>query len=154
MRIETKDNILMVITGISFFLNIVLLILIPPTIKALVNTGYVILGIGAIFIVLSVLGLIRKGSGDVIDYGIYGVVRHPMYLGAILMFFSHILFGQSWMVIVSSIVGMVCCYLIMLTGEQKNIDKFGDDYIQYMQNVPRLNFLLGIKRLILYKRKE
>ena len=32
--------------------------------------------------------------------------------------------------------------------EKQDIEKFGEQYRQYMQKVPRLNFLLGIIRLI------
>ena len=146
MRRETKDNVLMVILGIAFFLNIIIMNLFPPTIKELVLVGYTILGVGALFFVLSVFTLRRKGTSNVVDSGIYGVVRHPMYLGGVVMFFSHILLGQNWIVVISTIVGIACCYLIVLSGDQQNIEKFGDEYIRYMQLVPRINFLLGVIR--------
>jgi len=58
---ETEDNVLMVILGIAFFLNIIVMNLFPPTIEELVLVGYTILGIGALFFVLSVFTLRRKG---------------------------------------------------------------------------------------------
>jgi protein-S-isoprenylcysteine O-methyltransferase Ste14 len=152
MRRETKDNILMVILGISFFLNIIVINLFPPTIKELVVVGYTILGIGALFFVLSVFTLRRKGTNNVVDSGIYGIVRHPMYLGAMVMFFSHIFLGQNWIVAISTIIAIVCCYLIIQFGDQRNIERFGNDYKLYMQKVPRANFLLGIIRLVQYKK--
>jgi protein-S-isoprenylcysteine O-methyltransferase Ste14 len=31
-----------------------------------------------------------------------------------------------------------------LRGEEKNnIEKFGDDYLRYMEQIPRMNFVLG-----------
>jgi len=39
MSRETKDNILMVILGITFFLNIIMMNLFPPTIEELVVVG-------------------------------------------------------------------------------------------------------------------
>jgi len=95
MKRDTKDNILMVILGITFFLNLIMMNLFPPTIKELVVAGYTILGIGALFFILSVFTLRRKGTSNVVDSGIYGIVRHPMYLGAMVMFFSHIFLGQN-----------------------------------------------------------
>jgi len=148
MKRETKDNILMILLGITFFLNTIALSLFPPTIEELVVIGYTILAIGALFYVLSVFTLRRKGVSDIVDSGIYGIVRHPMYLGAMLMFFSHIFLGQNWLGAIGTIVAIVCCYLIILSGDQRNIEKFGDDYKRYMEKVPRMNFVAGIIRLL------
>ncbi len=144
MRRDTKDNVLMVILGIAFFLNIIVMNIFSPTIEEVVLVGDIILGIGALFFVLSVFTLLRKGTSNVVDSGIYGVVRHPMYLGGVVMFFSHILLGQNWIVVISTIVGIACCYLIILSADQRNIEKFSDDYRHYMQSVPRMNLLMGI----------
>ena len=154
MKQEAKDNILMVILGITFFLNIIMMNLFPPTIEELVVAGYTILGIGALFFILSVYTLRRKGTSNVVDSGIYSIVRHPMYLGGMVMFFSHIFLGQNWIVAISTIVGIVCCYLIILSADQRNIEKFGDDYKLYMQKVPRANFLLGIIWLLGRRKSE
>jgi len=154
MKQEAKDNILMVILGITFFLNIIMMNLFPPTIEELVVAGYTILGIGALFFILSVYTLRRKGTGNVVDSGIYSIVRHPMYLGGMVMFFSHIFLGQNWIVAISTIVGIVCCYIIILSADQRNIEKFGDDYKLYIQKVPRANFLLGIIRLLGRRKNE
>ena len=150
---KAKDNILMVIIGVAFFLNIIAINLFPPIIEELVAVGYTILGIGAVFYVLSVLTLRGKGVSRIVDSGIYGVVRHPMYLGAIIMFFSHIFLSQSWIVAIGTIVAIVCCYLIILSGDERNIEKFGDDYKRYMRKVPRTNFVLGIIRLLRQKKE-
>jgi protein-S-isoprenylcysteine O-methyltransferase Ste14 len=154
MKQEAKDNILMVILGITFFLNIIVMNLFPPTIKELVVAGYIILGIGALLFILSVFTLRIKGTSNVVDSGIYGIVRHPMYLGAIVMFFSHIFLGQNWIVTISTIIAIVCCYLIIQLGDQRNIERFGEDYKLYMQKVPRANFLLGIIRLLGRRKSE
>ena len=151
MRRTTKDNILMVILGITFFLNIIAMNLYPPIIKGLVIIGWIILGIGALFVVLSIITLRRKGISKTIDSGVYGVVRHPMYIGGMVMFFSHVFFGQNLIVVISTIIAIVCCYLMILSADQRNLEKFGDDYKRYMQKVPRMNFLLGSIRLLRHR---
>lgn len=148
MRRTTKDNIIMVILGITFFLNIIVMNLYPSIVKELIVVGWVILGIGALFVVFSIVTLRRKGISKIIDSGVYSIVRHPMYVGGMVMFFSHIFFGQNLIVVISTIIAIVCCYLIILSGDQRNIEKFGDDYKRYMQKVPRMNVLLGIIRLL------
>jgi len=144
----------MVILGIAFLINIIVMNLFPPTIEEMVVGGYILLGVGALFVVLSVFTLSRKGTDNVVYSGVYSFVRHPMYLGGIVMFFYHILLGQNWIVVISTIVGIACCYLIVLSGDQRNIEKFGDEYKLYMQKVPRMNFLLGVIRLLRYRRGE
>ena len=148
MKRETKGKILMSILGIAFFLNIIAIAFFPPTIEELVIVGWVIFGIGALFYILSVVTLVRKGVGNIVDSRIYGIVRHPMYLGAMAMFFSHMFLGQNWVVVIGAIVAIVCCYLIIQSEDQQNIEKFGDKYKRYMERVPRTNFLLGIIRLL------
>ena len=154
MRQKTKDNILMFIIGVAFFLNIIAINLFPSIIEELVAVGYTIFGIGAVFYILSVFTLRRKGVSRIVDSGIYGIVRHPMYLGAIIMFFSHIFLSQSWIVAIGTIVAIVCCYLIILSDEEQNIQKFGDDYRQYMKKVPRINLVLGVMRLLQRRKRE
>jgi protein-S-isoprenylcysteine O-methyltransferase Ste14 len=148
MRRGTKDNILLFIVGVVFFLNIIAINLFPSGIEELVVVGYVIFGIGAFFYVLSALTLRIKGISNIVDSGIYGIIRHPMYLGAMIMFFSHIFFGQNLMVAISTTVAIVCCYLIILSEDESDIEKFGDGYKRYMEKVPRINVVLGIIRLL------
>ncbi len=149
-----KGNILMIILGITFFLNIIAINLFPPTAEELIVVGWIIFAIGAFFYILSVFTLIRKGTSSVVDSGIYGIVRHPMYLGGMVMFFSHIFLGQSWIVTISTIVAVVCCYLIIRSEDQRNIEKFGEDYKRYMQRVPGMNFMLGFIRLLRCGKEE
>jgi len=39
-------------------------------------------------------------------------------------------------------------YLDIIMADEHEINKFGDEYKSYMQEVPRINILLGIKRLL------
>ena len=151
MRGKTKENILMSIVGIVFFLNMLLLnipLLNIPVMKELIIVGWILLGIGALFVLLSVNTLRRKGTTNVTDSGVYGVVRHPMYLGGMVMFLSHIFFGQNWIVVISTVVGVYCCYLLIQSEDQKNIEKFGDDYKRYKGKVPGMNFVVGVIRML------
>lgn len=156
MRRNTKESILMVIVGIVFFLNMLLLnfpLLNVPVMEELIIVGWMLLGIGALFVLLSVLALSRKGTTNVTNGGVYGVVRHPMYLGGMVMFLSHIFFGQNWIVGISTIVGVYCCYLLIQSEDLQNIEKFGDDYKLYMGKVPDMNFVVGVIRMLQRRKK-
>lgn len=148
MRRETRGKILMIVLGIAFFLNIIAINLFPANIEEMVLVGWIVFGVGAFLYGLSILALRKKGVGNIVDSGVYGVVRHPMYLGAMIMFLSHVFLGQNWIVAIGTIVAIVCCYLISLSDEEQNLEKFGDDYKRYMQKVPRMNFVVGVIRLL------
>ena len=110
--------------------------------------GWILLAFGSLLVALSVATLAHNRGIGLIESGVYGVVRHPMYLGAFVLFFSWIFFHPHWIVVLISSVNMVIVYLFILQGERRNIAKFGDAYRRYMEAVPRMNPLAGsIRRL-------
>ena len=64
------------------------------------------------------------------------------------------LISQHWLSVIFGLPIVVFLYLAMRVEEQSSIKKFGDDYIRYMDRVPRMNFLLGIIRLLQRRRGE
>jgi len=45
-------------------------------------------------------------------------------------------------------VGAILIYLDTFNDDEACIDKFGDEYVRYMQRVPRVNFVAGLFRLL------
>jgi protein-S-isoprenylcysteine O-methyltransferase Ste14 len=152
MRRETRDGILMTITAVAFVLDALLLnnflVEISPAVEELILLGWVVLGIGALLVILSVVTLHRKGISNLIDSGVYGVVRHPMYVGGMVMFFSYILFGQDWIIAACTCVALVCCYLLMRSEDEQLVEKFAGEYTEYMRKVPMMNFVIGTVRAV------
>jgi protein-S-isoprenylcysteine O-methyltransferase Ste14 len=96
---------------------------------------------------------VQKGEGYIhttvlVDNGIYAVVRHPQYLSMILLSLALILISQHWLVAVIGVVAMVAVYLCMREEDGRLIEKFGDDYVRYIYDVPRANILVGLVRLV------
>ncbi|MBC8444538.1 MAG: hypothetical protein H8D77_00265 [Chloroflexi bacterium] len=54
---------------------------------------------------------------------------------------------QHWSSVVLGLASMVLAYVDTFKADQGCIEKFGDPYRQYMQRVPRVNFVLGLIRL-------
>ena len=79
-----------------------------------------------------------------VDTGLYAIVRHPQYVAGLLLGLSMMLLCQHWLVIVLGLVSLVLFYLDIRAADQEGIEKFGEEYRDYMQRVPRANFLLGI----------
>ena len=82
-----------------------------------------------------VFGDVRE-KPSVINQGPFTQMRHPIYMGAILLYLAAVVLtlslaaGVVWIVIAA-------CYAILAKYEETLlIEKFGDDYRQYMQSVP------------------
>ena len=148
MKQETKETLGYVVNGLSFALFFYLASTldvpdVPPLIKYL---AWILLGSGLVLIVLSITTLVGNRDVGLIEWGIYGIVRHPMYLGAMLLFLSWIFFLPHWIIVLISSVNIAVVYWFILQGESQNITKFGDRYRRYMETVPRINLLVGLIR--------
>jgi protein-S-isoprenylcysteine O-methyltransferase Ste14 len=98
-------------------------------------------------------GEVTKGKSyihttKIVDTGIYSIVRHPQYVTFMLWAFAGMLLFQHWIVILLGIPVIPLTYIDFVKADKDAIEKFGDDYKQYMKKVPRANFLLGIIRLL------
>ena len=112
----------------------------------------VVLGWLPIF-VLKRKGGVAKGKSYVhttslVKTGIYAIVRHPQYTAGILFSLALILISQNWLIAVMGAVVIVLLYIDILMTDKYEIEKFGEEYKDYMKRVPRTNFLLGIIRLL------
>lgn len=113
-----------------------------------------IISAGAFMGVRQAMNYLKTGetSGDIegmenaglVTSGVYGLVRHPMYLAGILVF----LFEP--VVTVNSLSLRVPAIAYFLFGafieERRFLRDFGDDYRAYREEVPRLNIIAGIAR--------
>ena len=98
-------------------------------------------------------GRVRPGASyihttQLVDTGIYSVVRHPQYVTFILWAIAGMLLFQHWIVVVVGIPIVPLTYIDLIRADRNAVAKFGDDYKRYMQKVPRMNFMVGILRLL------
>lgn len=123
-------------------------------------TGVFILALAALFMFLpfyhlSKYGQAAKGesymqSRQVVDRGLYAILRHPQYMGYMLLGFGFALLRQHWAIILLAVLGAVFFYLQALEEEKICLSKFGEDYRRYSQRVPRFNFILGLMRVLFW----
>ena len=150
MKQKTKETLGYIINGFSivvfFFLASALDVSdVSPLVKYL---AWILFGLGIFLVVLSTSTLIRHREEGLLERGIYGIVRHPMYLGAMVLFLSWIFFLPHWVILLISCVNIVIVYWGILQGERQNIKKFGSAYRRYMEDVPRMNLLAGLLRSV------
>ena len=98
-------------------------------------------------------GGVSKGKSFVnttrlVDTGIYRVVRHPQYLGGVFaIFVATLLWYPHWLFGVLGVIATAVIYMSCREEDQRLVQQFGDDYVNYMQKVPRMNILAGVIRL-------
>ena len=133
-----------------------------PTSQALFVLGNVIVGVSILLIILAIVTLRRKGKSQegeaftvttvVVKRGVYSVVRHPLYLGWLLTYPAAMLVSQHWLIVILGVLGIASIDQITRTADEELVEKFGVNYETYMQEVPRLNIIIGIFRKL--KRRD
>ncbi|HJX56743.1 MAG TPA: isoprenylcysteine carboxylmethyltransferase family protein [Methanoregula sp.] len=84
---------------------------------------------------LSPLVRIQKDRGQqVVSTGVYGFVRHPMYLGAILMFFGAPLLLGSWYGLPAALA-LTALLMARILGEEEMLARELEGYREYTQKV-------------------
>jgi protein-S-isoprenylcysteine O-methyltransferase Ste14 len=112
--------------------------------------------VAMVLISLPMVTLRRKGqlppgesfvsTRGLVDTGIYATVRHPLYLGWMLMYLVVLLFNPNWILASIGALGAACVYVLTRQEEQLLIEKSGESYRHYMQRVPRFNLPVGLLR--------
>ena len=82
-----------------------------------------------------VFGEVRKTPG-VIRKGVFGVVRHPIYESEILFYLGLLLLRTSLAALVIWIIAIGFLHYISKYEEKLLVERFGDEYRQYMRDVP------------------
>jgi len=129
----------------------------PQASALVINSGWILIMFSAIFGWLPIFTFRARGKIEgrsyinttvLVDSGVYSIVRHPQYLAGILLNIALPLITFHWLVTVLGILAGVITYLGTFDEEKDNLDKFGEAYRVYQEKVPRLNFLLGLYRLV------
>ena len=98
---------------------------------------------------LKVRGKPEKGIEDtkvLIEGTIFGVIRHPLYLGLMIWGISQILKIQSILATILGVTAIFCFWMAAKKEDEFNINKFGDGYREYMRKVPMCNVFKGLRR--------
>jgi len=154
------DFVPVTVSTVLFISQIVIGIYLLSNVSQIEILAYVGAGVyvfsGLVFGMLPVMefrkkGKVRKGKSyihttELVDTGIYSIVRHPQYVTFILWAIAGILVFQHWIIILMGIPIIPLTYIDLIRADKRAIEKFGDDYRAYMKKVPRANFLLGTIR--------
>lgn len=90
--------------------------------------------------------LAPHGTAGVVQSGIYGVVRHPMWLGMAIWSVALILAFQTILSIILGVIGVFCFRMAAVKEDRFNIREFGEAYEEYAREVPAWNFLKRVRK--------
>jgi protein-S-isoprenylcysteine O-methyltransferase Ste14 len=127
--------------------------------------GWAIWALGTVFAILPIFTLRIRGrvpegksymeTTTLVVTGIYAIARHPQGGTAGILFNLALVFiGQHWLLAVLAAVGIVLICLDTFNADAACIEKFGEEYVDYMQRVPRVNFVAGLLRLLVHPKPE
>jgi protein-S-isoprenylcysteine O-methyltransferase Ste14 len=109
--------------------------------------GIIILIIGGIIMVTSRIQLGKYGTPVVhtgeehklVTKGLYKVMRHPMYFGAIFMMLGSYIAFRSLLVLIITIISYIPLMKMRIKMEEETlIGTFGDDYRNYIKQTKKL----------------
>jgi len=118
--------------------------------------GVVVLMLAVPLIVTPFLLLPRHGgvapgapyydTTKVVAIGPYAFVRHPQYLGYILLVLGFALLSQHLLTALLSAIAIGTLWVHTIWEERQCERRLGDEYRAYARRVPRFNLLLGLVR--------
>jgi len=78
----------------------------------------------------------EREKPEVINSGVFKIVRHPIYLASILLYLAFLVFSFSILAFVIWVVIILFYHFIAKHEEKLLLEKFGKDYEKYRQAVP------------------
>jgi protein-S-isoprenylcysteine O-methyltransferase Ste14 len=109
---------------------------IPPAVQ--VSFGAVILIISGYLVMAGMRGVFGevREKPVLVRKGIYGVIRHPIYLSEMLAYLGLLFFSTSLAAVGVWIISIAFFHYISRYEEKVLLAQFGDEYRQYMKDVP------------------
>ena len=160
-RHQFLDYVAYALMIICFPLNplVLLKIIEPQEYKILFYPGAFAWFVGMIFVVYPVIyfklkGKVNRGKAyvhttKIVTSGLYTIVRHVQYTGGILsIFVATPLLYPHWIFVCLGLPGIWLIYLGTKREDKLLIEKFGEEYVQYIEKVPAINIVTGIMRTI------
>jgi protein-S-isoprenylcysteine O-methyltransferase Ste14 len=150
------SDVLLAVGAVLFLIQLLVLVFLynMQAHILVLGAGWILMVPSFLLMTLSMASLDRvgKANGDgtsqprLVETGLYGVVRHPFYLGWALMAVSIALVSQLWLSIVLMLLQLVVVWWAVREEESLNLGAFKDSYASYQVRVPAMNLFQGAYR--------
>lgn len=105
--------------------------------EKLSTVGFIIYVLGLILLFLSALNFSKPKENGINTNGIYKLSRNPMYVSYYICFLGCVILTNSLVLLGTLIIFVFSSHWIIRSEERWCIDKFGKEYINYMNKVRR-----------------
>ena len=108
-----------------------------------VGAGMMLVSVPLIYWIFSSLGknvtptVVTRREHTLVTHGPYRWVRHPLYTVGFLAFAGLSLLAANWFIALSLVLGMVPIAMRTPLEEAQLVERFGDQYRQYMRHTGR-----------------
>ena len=99
--------------------------------------GLATYGLGVLLCLASVLNFAKPAENGINIKGLYRISRNPMYVAYFIFFLGCVLLTQSLLLLIILIAFQISAHWIIRAEERWCIKKFGEEYINYMNEVRR-----------------
>jgi protein-S-isoprenylcysteine O-methyltransferase Ste14 len=93
--------------------------------------------IGAALYIISLVNYAKPGASGLNTGGLYRFSRNPMYVSYFIYFLGCAVMAKSLILLAILIVFQVSTHFLILPEERWCLEKFGDEYGEYMKRVRR-----------------
>ncbi len=93
--------------------------------------------IGLLPLIVTIVNFATASPDEPATHGTYRISRHPIYVFFLLVAVGIGVMSASWVFLVFSALYMVLSHFTILAEERFCLDKYGDDYAEYMKTVRR-----------------
>jgi len=110
--------------------------LIPLFFRILVALPVLIISLIIVGLGLKTMFGEKRNKLMIVRTSVFSLVRHPVYLGSILLYLGFIILSMSLIAFAIWIIIILFYYYISRFEENLLINKLGGEYLKYMQDVP------------------
>lgn len=128
--------------NLTYQISTLLIIFYPCFLKIVIEPplfygGLIIYGAGIMLCIISTVNFAKPGETGINIKGLYRFSRNPVYVAYFLYFLGCVLLTRSLILLVILIVFQVSTHWVILAEENWCKEKFGNEYIEYMEKVRR-----------------
>jgi protein-S-isoprenylcysteine O-methyltransferase Ste14 len=84
-----------------------------------------------------------RRNAALVTSGPYRWVRHPLYMMGLIAYLGFALLSENWFIALMAVVGFFLLIIRTSSEEDRLVQKFGDEYRQYMNRTGRFLPKLG-----------
>ena len=98
--------------------------------------GYLVMTIGILLVIVG-WKKVYGAKGALATAGIYGYLRHPQYTGIFLITIGMLIHWPTLITLLMWPLMVIVYYNLAKREEKEMVARFGPDYLEYCQKVPR-----------------